>query len=53
MAFFYTKMMNLSNSGPTVMDWNVEFIDNAVVLRKGTDKRIYMLNDEHKTPFKM
>ena len=46
-------MMNLSNSGPTVMDWNVEFIDNAVVLRKGTDKRIYMLNDEHKTPFKM
>ena len=46
-------MMNLSNSDPTVMDWNVEFIDNAVVLRKGTDKRIYMLNDEHKTPFKM
>ena len=35
------------------MDWNVEFIDNAVVLRKGTDKRIYMLNDEHKTPFKL
>ena len=35
------------------MDWNVEFIDNAVVLRKGTDKRIYMLNDEHKIPFKM
>ena len=53
MAFFYTKMMNLSNSGPTVMDWNVEFIDNAVVLKKGTDKRTYMLNDEHKTPFKM
>ena len=53
MAFFYTKMTNLSNSGPTVMDWNVEFIDNAVVLRKGTDKRTYMLNDEHKTPFKM
>ena len=53
MAFFYTKMMNLSNSGPTVMDWNVEFIDDSVVLRKGTDKRIYMLNDEHKTPFKM
>ena len=48
-------MMNLSNSGPNVLnnDWNVEFIDNAVVLRKGTDKRIYMLNDEHKTPFKM
>lgn len=58
-------MMNLSNSDPTVMAWNpsesgpislawnVEFIDNAVVLRKGTDKRIYMLNDEHKTPFKM
>ena len=37
----------------TNVDWNVEFIDNAVVLRKGTDKRIYMLNDEHKTPFKM
>ena len=35
------------------VDWNVEFIDNAVVLRKGTDKRTYMLNDEHKTPFKM
>ena len=48
-------MMNLSNSGPNVLnnDWNVEFIDNAVVLKKGTDKRIYMLNDEHKTPFKM
>ena len=48
-------MMNLSNSGPSVLnnEWNVEFIDNAVVLRKGTDKRIYMLNDEHKTPFKM
>ena len=45
-------MMNLSNSGP-LMDWNVEFIDNAVVLKKGTDKKIYMLNDEHKTPFKM
>ena len=38
-------------SWPTA--WNVEFIDNAVVLRKGTDKRPYMLNDEHKTPFKM
>ena len=37
----------------TNVDWNVEFIDNAVVLRKGTDKRTYMLNDEHKTPFKM
>ena len=46
-------MMNLSNSDPSLLDWNVEFIDNAVVLRKGTDKRIYMLNDEHKTPFKM
>ena len=48
-------MMNLSNSGSNVLnnDWNVEFIDNAVVLKKGTDKRIYMLNDEHKTPFKM
>ena len=45
-------MMNLSNS-EQLMDWNVEFIDNAVVLKKGTDKRIYMLNDEHKTPFKM
>lgn len=43
-------MMNLSNSGT---DWNVEFIDNSVVLKKGTDKRMYMLNDEHKTPFKM
>ena len=48
-------MMNLSNSEPNVLnnEWNVEFIDNAVVLRKGTDKRTYMLNDEHKTPFKM
>ena len=45
-------MMNLSNSDPS-LDWNVEFINNAVVLRKGTDKRLYMLNDEHKTPFKM
>ena len=43
-------MMNLSNSGP---NWNIEFIDDSVVLRKGTDKTIYMLNDEHKTPFKM
>lgn len=34
-------------------EWNVEFIDESVVLRKGTDKRMYMLNDEHKTPFKM
>lgn len=34
-------------------EWNVEFIDNAVVLKKGKDKRLYMLNDEHKTPFKM
>ena len=57
-------MMNLSNSGPNVLDWNplesgplmawnVEFIDDSVVLKKGTDKRTYMLNDEHKTPFKM
>ena len=46
-------MMNLSNSGQSVLDWNVEFIDDSVVLRKGTDKRIYMLNDAHKTPFKM
>lgn len=45
-------MMNLSNSDPS-LDWNVEFIDNAVVLKKGTDKRLYMLNDEHKTPFKI
>ena len=43
---------NPLNSGP-LMAWNVEFIDNAVVLKKGTDKRLYMLNDEHKTPFKM
>ena len=48
-------MMNLSNSGSNVLnnDWNVEFIDYAVVLKKGTDKTIYMLNDQHKTPFKM
>lgn len=46
-------MMNLSESGPSLLDWNVEFIDNAIVLKKGTDKTIYMLNDEHKTPFKM
>ena len=55
-------MTNLSNSEPLIdwtpleswpTAWNVEFIDNAVVLRKGTDKRPYMLNDEHKTPFKM
>ena len=45
-------MMNLSNSDPS-LDWNVEFIDDSVVLKKGTDKTIYMLNDEHKTPFKM
>lgn len=35
------------------VEWNVEFIDDSVVLKKGTDKPIYMLNDEHKTPFKM
>ena len=46
-------MMNLSNSVPSLLNWNVEFIDNAVVLKKGMDKRMYMLNDEHKTPFKM
>ena len=48
-------MMNLSNSGPSILnnEWNVEFIDNAVVLKKGTNKEKYMLNDEHKTPFKM
>lgn len=32
---------------------NVEFIDDSVVLKKGTDETIYMLNDQHKTPFKM
>lgn len=37
----------------TNVDWLVEFIDNSVVLRKGTNETIYMLNDEHKTPFKM
>ncbi len=37
----------------TNVDWNVEFIDNSVVLKKGTDKTMYMLNDQHKTPFKM
>ena len=55
-------MTNISNSGPTtwnplesgpLMAWNVEFIDDAVVLKKGMDKMVYMLNDEHKTPFKM
>ena len=48
-------MMNLSNSGQNVLnnDWNVEFIDDSVVLKKGTNKEKYMLNDEHKTPFKM
>ena len=46
-------MMNISNSGSNVLNWNVEFIDNAVVLKKGTNETIYMLNDEHKTPFKM
>lgn len=45
-------MTNLSNSDPS-LDWKVEFIDNAVVLKKGTDKSLYMLNDEHKTPFKI
>lgn len=33
--------------------WNIEFIDDSVVLKKGTNETIYMLNDEHKTPFKM
>lgn len=48
-------MMTLSESGPTVMndEWNVEFIDDSVVLKKGTNENIYMLNDQHKTPFKM
>lgn len=35
------------------MAWNVEFIDDSVVLKKGTNETIYMLNDQHKTPFKM
>lgn len=54
-------MTNLSNSGT---NWNIEFIDDSVVLKKGTsqfighdsknpNETIYMLNDEHKTPFKM
>ena len=42
----------MTNSGP-LTEWNVEFIDNAVVLKKGTNETIYMLNDQHKTPFKM
>ena len=57
-------MMNLSNSDPSLLDWNVEFIDDSVVLKKGTsqfighdsknpNEPIYMLNDQHKTPFKM
>lgn len=48
-------MMNLSNSGPNILnnEWNIEFIDNAVVLKKNRKESIYMLNDEHKTPFKM
>ena len=37
----------------TNVNWNVEFIDDSVVLRKGTDKRIFMLNDEYKKPFEM
>lgn len=37
----------------TNVDWNIEFIDNSVVLKKGTDNVLYMLNDQHKTPFKM
>lgn len=41
-------MMNLPK-----LDWNVEFIDDSVVLKKGTNENIYMLNDQHKTPFKM
>lgn len=34
-------------------EWKVEFVDDSVVLKKGTNETIYMLNDEHKTPFKM
>ena len=56
------SVWNPLDSGPSV--WNVEFVDNAVVLKKGsqfighdsknpTNEAIYMLNDEHKTPFKM
>ena len=41
-------MMNLPK-----LDWNVEFIDDSVVLKKGTNENIYMLNDQHKIPFKM
>ena len=65
-------MSNLSNSGPLMAwlplesgpsAWLVEFIDDSVVLKKGSqfighdsknpNETIYMLNDEHKTPFKM
>ena len=35
------------------MDWNVEFIDDSVVLKKGTNETLYMLNDYHKKPFEM
>ena len=54
----------MMNSDPSLINWNVEFVDNAVVLKKEsqfighdsknpTNEAIYMLNDEHKTPFKM
>ena len=36
-----------------MMNWNVEFIDNSVVLKKGTNESIYMLNDRSKKPFEM
>lgn len=34
-------------------EWKVEFIDNSVVLKKGTSEAIYMLNDQYKKPFEM
>lgn len=38
----------------TNVEWNVEFIDNSVVLKKGTKEAIYMLNDQSKKrPFEM
>ena len=56
-------MMNLSNSDPSLdwnplesgplMAWNVKFIDDSVVLKKGTNETLYMLNDYHKKPFEM
>lgn len=35
-------------------EWNVKFIDDSVVLKKGTNEAIYMLNDQSKKkPFEM